>query len=290
MTRFVTRFVSFALVLMLINEAWAGRFWANLERVSEPFMVTPHDMTLTPDGRYLVVADMGQDRILLLDPELLTIAGIIGAKDLSLPHDVIFDKDDRLLVADSGNDRIVIYDLQDTKARMVGTIDGLNGPEGIAAGPQGRLYVSATMEDRVVCIRDGVIEASADSALGMALDRPHDIEVRQDATGLSIIATDPGNHRLVAFDQNLRPKFEISTWDPPFSEPKYISHDQQGRLYVADQYNNVIRIFSTGAAPLGTFGSTHVKLPEGIYVDGDRAWVSDTERGRILLYRLGETP
>jgi len=31
-----------------------------------------------------------------------------------------------------------------------------------------------------------------------------------------------------------------------------------------------------------------VKLPEGILVVKDRAWVSDTERGRVLLYRLGE--
>jgi len=288
----VSRIALFALTILTLatSNAGAGQFWANLERVSEPIMTVPHDLALTPDGRYLVVADMGNDRVLLLDPDQLTIQGIIGEKTLSFPHDVIFDAKGRLLVADSGNDRIVIYELQDTQARIVDIIDGLDGPEGLAVGPQGRLYVAATMEGRVVRMQGGVIDASADSALGMALDRPHDIEIRQDATGLSIIATDPGNHRLVVFDQDLRPKYEISTWDPPFSEPKYISHDEQGRLYVADPFNNVVRVFSPNAEPIGTFAETHVKLPEGVLVVGARAWVSDTERGRVLLYRLGETP
>lgn len=284
------RRILFALTLIMLasSPARADPFWANLERISEPFMTAPHDLTLTPDGRYLVVADMGNDRVLLLDPDQLSIEAIIGEGTLSFPHDVVFDAQGRLLVADSGNDRIVIYELEDTHARIIDIIDGLDSPEGIAVGPQGRLYIAATMEDRVVRIRDGQVEASADSALGMALARPHDIEIRQDATGLSIIATDPGNHRLVVFDQDLRPKFEISTWDPTFSEPKYIAHDERGRLYVADQYNNVIRVFSPTAAPIGRFAETHVKLPEGILVSKDRAWVSDTERGRVLLYRLGE--
>jgi len=288
----VSRLLIIALTILTLasSNAWAGQFWANLERVSEPLMTAPHDLALTPDGRYLVVADMGNDRVLLLDPDQLTIQGIIGEHALSYPHDVIFDAKGRLLVADSGNDRIVVYTLKDTQARIVDIIDGLDGPEGIAIGPQGWLYVAATMEGRVVRLRDGEIEASADSALGMPLDQPHDIEIRQDATGLSIIAADPGNHRLVVFDQDLRPKYEISTWDPPFSEPKYISHDEQGRLYVADSFNNTIRVFSPSAAPIGHFAESHVKLPEGILVVGGRAWVSDTKRGRVLLYRLGETP
>ena len=288
----MSRLLVFALAILTLaaSNARAGQFWANLERVSEPLMTAPHDLALTPDGRHLVVADMGNNRVLLLDPDQLTLQGVIGEHTLSYPHDVIFDAKGRLLVADSGNDRIVVYTLDDTQARLIDIIDGLDGPEGLAVGPQGRLFVAATMEGRVVRLRDGVIEASADSALGMPLDQPHDIEIRQDATGLSIIATDPGNHRLVVFDQDLRPKYEISTWDPPFSEPKYISHDEQGRLYVADPFNNTIRVFSRGAAPIGRFAETHVKLPEGILVVKDRAWVSDTERGRVLLYRIGETP
>ena len=288
----MSRLLVFALAILTLaaSNARAGQFWANLERVSEPLMTAPHDLALTPDGRHLVVADMGNNRVLLLDPDQLTIQGIIGEHTLSYPHDVTFDAKGRLLVADSGNDRIVIYTLEDTQARIVDIIDGLDGPEGLAVGPQGRLFVAATMEGRVVRLRDGVIEASADSALGMPLDQPHDIEIRQDATGLSIIAADPGNHRLVVFDQDLRPKYEISTWDPPFSEPKYISHDEQGRLYVADSFNNNIRVFSPSAEPIGRFAETHVKLPEGILVVEDRAWVSDTKRGRVLLYRLGETP
>jgi len=203
----VSRLLVFFLTIFTLaaSNAGAGQFWVNLELVSEPLMTAPHDLILTPDGRYLVVAAMGNNRVVLLDPDQLTLQGVIGEHILSYPHDVIFDAQGRLLVADSGNDRIVVYTLEDTQARLIDIIDGLDGPEGLAVGPQGRLYVAATMEGRVVRLRDGVIEASTDSALGMPLDRPHDIKILQDATGLSVIATDPGNHRLAVFAHTLRP-------------------------------------------------------------------------------------
>jgi len=264
-------------------------FKVNLERVSEAFMLSPHDMALSPDGALLVIADMGNNRVLLLDPEWLTIQGMVGQNELSLPHDVAFDAQGRLLVADSGNDRIAIYRLDGKEASMIDEWRGFDGPEGLAVAPGGRVYVTATLENQLLCLKDGMIEARTDSALGANLDKPHDVEISPNARGHNVIVTDPGNHRLVVFDKKLTPQYEISTWDPPFSEPKYFTQDDQGRLFIADQFNNAIRVFDKNTAPIATFATQHVKLPEGVLVVGDRIWVSDSEGGRVLLYRLIKT-
>ncbi len=263
-------------------------FKINLLSVSEPFMLSPHDMTLTPDGMYLVITDMGNDRILLLDPLKLTLQAIIGEDELSVPHDVAFDGQGRLLVADSGNDRIVMYRLEGTKAILIDTWDGIDGPEGITSAPDGRVFIAATLEHHILSMKNGKIEKAVGRAWGKDLDRPHDVEIQPTDKGYNVITSDPGNNRLVVFDQDFAPQYEISTWDPPFSEPKYFSRDEEDRLYIADQYNHVVRVFDKDATPLISFADRHVKLPEGVLAKGNRVWVSDSDGGRVLLYELAE--
>jgi len=268
----------------------ADTLHANLLRVSEPFMISPHDMALTPDGTHLVVSDMGQDRVLLLDPDMLTIEGIVGEGILSLPHDVAFDGQGRLLVADSGNDRIAVFKRHGTQTHLIDQWGEFDGPEGLIPAPNGCLYIAETLADRVVCWKNGKIEYSIGTAFGMDLDQPHDVELRHDKDGLNIIATDPGNHRLVVFDAQLNPKFQISAQNPSLSEPKYFSQNRQGQLFVADQFNNAVRVFSREGEPITTFAQQHIKLPEGILVSRNRVWVADGGGGRVFLYQLSKNP
>lgn len=278
----------FALLLLGVAEnspAQAEPIRVRLAAISNVPLALPHDLALTPDGQYLVATDMGHNRVLLLDPSTLALRHVIGEGFMSYPHDVTFDPQGRLLVADSGNNRILVYRLDGTHETLVETWKDLEGPEGIAVTPGGDVFVALVGTNSIVQLKDGKVVASADAALGMALDRPHDIEVIADTYGQSIIVTDPGNHRLVVFDGTLTPLYEISTWNPPFSEPKYISVGTHGEIFVADQYNNAIRVFSASSEQLGQFAHGEVKLPEGVYAKDDRIWVSDTEGGRILLYQ-----
>ena len=290
-------------VVALVGAAWGApakiqaqtpdRFRAELmtvriAAVSSTPMVLPHDVVLTPDGEYLVVADMGQNRVVFLDASTLALRHVIGEGIMSYPHDVTFDPQGHLLVADSGNDRILSYSLVGLKAQLLDVWNGLNGVEGVAVTPDGNVYAALVGDNSVVRLNDGKIVATVSRALGMPLDRPHDVEVKADKDGVTIIVADAGNHRLIAFDAALNPLFEISTWDPPFSEPKYISVDENGVIYVADQYNNRIRTLDASATPLGQFAMKDVKLPEGVFAKEGRIWVSDTEGGRILLYQQGD--
>lgn len=280
-----TIFTVLLLAMTLDPSAKAEPLVVRLAAVSTVPLVLPHDLTLTPDGQYLVATDMGQDRVVLLDPSTLALRHVIGEGFMSYPHDVTFDPQGRLLVADSGNNRILVYRLDGRHETLVETWAGLEGPEGIAVAPSGEVFVALVRNNTIAQLLDGKVVASANAALGMALDRPHDVEVITDAYGQSIIVTDPGNHRLVVFDGTLPPLYEISTWDPPFSEPKYISVGSQGEIFVADQYNNAIRVFSAASEQLGQLAHDEVKMPEGVYASEDRIWVPDTEGGRILLYQ-----
>lgn len=288
----IRTFVSLTAALALAAlapSAWAENVTAKLLAASDAVLALPHDLTLTPDGRNLVVADMGHDRVVLLNPGTLALEGVIGEGVMSFPHDVAFDVHGRLLVADSGNDRILIYTVEGLQARLIEAWDDLRGVEGVAAAPDGSVYAALVEDNAVARLEGGKIVASTTRALGMSLDRPHDVLVMATESGLEVIASDPGNHRLIVFNANLAPMYEISTWDPPFTEPKYISRDEAGRIYVADQYNNRIRVFNAEAQELGGFAQGDVKLPEGVLAQGGKAWVSDTERGRVLLYRLEQS-
>ena len=258
---------------------------------SEVELVLPHDLILTPDGRHLVVADMGQDRIVLLDAETLAFAAAFGAAEgLSFPHDVAFDDQGRLMVADTGNDRIVFYALDGLSARQVDAWTGLDGVEGVLQVPGGSVYAALVVTNQVVRLDgQGRITVRAGSALGMMLDRPHDIALANDRAGTAVIATDPGNHRLIVFDASLKPLYEISTWDPPFTEPKYISTTPDGTVFVADPFLNRVRVLSAASEELGQLAVNAAHLPEGVHIQGARAWISDTERGRVVLYQMGET-
>ncbi len=98
------------LALALVTPAWALKIEFVL--ASEASFNLPHDLALSPDSRYLYVADNGNNQIAVLDPDTLIVIGSIGGSELSAPHDATFDHKGRLLVADSGNDRVVVYEIK----------------------------------------------------------------------------------------------------------------------------------------------------------------------------------
>jgi len=51
----------------------------------------PHDLKLTPDGRYLFVSDVGNDRVAILDPESLVLPAGFGSDDQTGTYALVFD-------------------------------------------------------------------------------------------------------------------------------------------------------------------------------------------------------
>ena len=68
-------------------------FELTFEAHSAQVFARPHDITLSPDQRYLYVADNNNDRIAVLDPQSMALLGSFGDGEVSEPLDVVFQKD-----------------------------------------------------------------------------------------------------------------------------------------------------------------------------------------------------
>ncbi len=136
----------------------------------------PHDITLSPDQRYLYVADNSNDRIAVLDPVSLALVGSFAKGEVSEPHDVVFQADGKLLVADTGNSRIAIYEVSGAKGRFVGEVTGdFTRPEGVAVHPNGRIYVTGASSGNIVALNNGKTVAKVEG-----LSSPHDVAIAAD--------------------------------------------------------------------------------------------------------------
>ncbi|KAI6658089.1 PEP-CTERM domain protein [Oopsacas minuta] len=72
-----------------------------------------------------------------------------------------------------------------------------------------------------------------------------------------------------------------------FKGPRGVAIEpESGHIYVADQYNNRIQIFSQSGDYLNHFGNQHLKEPWGILIHEDNIYVTDIEHHAIFLFKL----
>jgi len=246
----------------------------------------PHDLKLTPDGKHLLVSDVGNNRVAILDPESLELVGEFGSDHQSGTHDVEFDAAGRLYVADTHNNRVTIYELDGLTAKLVGELkDGIRGPEGVLAHPNGRIYVGGAWSGNVVAFEDGKPVAEL-----KGLAAPHDLEVL--ANG-DIWLSDSGNNRMLLLSPELDIKKELKGAPYNFNGVRYMDILADGTLIVGDKDNHQVKIISGDGEILqvigsgkGGKGSGEFRTPEGVEVSGDNVWFSDSGKDRVVRYRL----
>jgi len=247
----------------------------------------PHDLELDPTGRWVFIADVNHHDVKVLDAHTLSLVAVIGDGELNSPHDVHFDVNGHLLVADSGNDRIVIYQLNGTNAKSTGVLaDGLRSPEGVTSDDKGNIYVASTGNHKILNFRDNkLIKSVGDRGEGkLQFIRPHDIERGSD--GLLYVG-DPGNRRIQVLTDSLTYYATIEDRKRPFAEPKYLALDGDW-LFVADQQNNMLRIFDgqrKEKVSIREAGGKDLNYIEGVEARNGKIWISDTYNNRIVLFR-----
>jgi DNA-binding beta-propeller fold protein YncE len=252
----------------------------------------PHDLKLSPDGRHLFVADVGNNRVAILDPETLELRAEFGADHQSGTHDIDFDTQGRAYVADTHNNRVLIYEMDGLQARRIGELgERVRGPEGVLAHPNGRVYVAGAWSGNVVAYQNGRVVAEL-----KGLSSPHDVELADKGGGNGDIwLADAGNNRLLLLSADLEIKRELGGSEYGFNGVRYLDLTEAGSIIAADKNNHVVKFISARgrlAKVLGDGrrgkGPNRFATPEGVELRGSTLWLSDSGNDRVVRYRYQE--
>ncbi len=279
------------LTALVFLTAWSGTAPAaevelSFVSASTAQLSNPHDLKLSPDGRYLFVADVGNDRIAIMDPETLELVAAFGSDHQSGTHDVDFDQRGRAYVADTHNNRVTVYEIDGTSARLVGELgERIRGPEGVLLHPNGRVYVAGAWSGNVVAYQDGKVVAEL-----TGLASPHDLESAGDG---NIWLADAGNSRILLLSPDLEIKAELGRRQYGFDGVRYLDLTDGGIIIAADKNNHSVKFIGANGSLLRVLGDGspgrgpgRFKTPEGVEVRGSELWLSDSGNDRIVKYLL----
>lgn len=256
------------------------------EAASKAPLSNPHDIKLSPDGSRLFVSDVGNNRVVILDPHSLSYIASFGADEQNGTHDVDFDARGRLYVADTHNHRTAIYELRGNDARLVGELsEQIRKPEGVLAHPNGRVYVTGAGSGNIVAYLSGRVVAEQGG-----LSAPHDVEL---APNGDIWVADAGNNRMLLMSPDLKIRRELSGAPYNFSGQRYLDVASNGTLIIADKYTHSVKVITGDGALLATIGDgrggrgpNRFRTPEGVELVGDKLWIADSGNDRIVRYKL----
>ena len=271
---------------LLTLPADAAEYRLDFVAASHASLDNPHDLKLSPDGKHLFVADVGNNRVAILDAEHLSFVAAFGDDHQSGTHDVDFDAQGRAYVADTHNNRVTVYEMDGFKARLVGKLSArIRGPEGVLAHANGRIYVAGAWSGNLVAFENGKIVAEL---TGLSL--PHDVE---NAPGGDIWLAEAGNDRMLLVSPDLVIKKELKGPPYNFDGVRYQDVLADGTLIAADKNNHQVKVIGPDGklvAVLGTGqpgkGKRLFRTPEGIEVRGDTLWISDSGNDRVVKYRI----
>ncbi len=271
-------------LLFISSHVLANDLSVVYQSASSTSLNNPHDLKLSPDGKYLFVSDVGNNRVVLLDPETLSFVGAFGADHQSGTHDVDFDARGQVYVADTHNNRVTIYRMENTKATLTGELKGtIRGPEGVLVHSNGRVYVAGAWSGNVVAYENDRVVGEL-----TGLSFPHDLE---EAANGNIWLSDSGNHRVLLVSPDLKILRELSRKTYDFNGVRYMDLLGDGTLIVADKNNHQIKFIGADGKLLLVLGSGRREkgpdkfaTPEGVEVRGNTVWFSDSGNDRVVKY------
>jgi len=282
----LTRLISTTLLALWATTLFAAEVRLTFVGASTAQLENPHDLKLTPDGRYLFVSDVGNNRVAILDPGSLELLAEFGSDHQSGTHDIDFDHLGRAFVADTHNNRVTIYEIQDTRAKLVGELsERVRGPEGVLVHPNGRVYVAGAWSGNVVAYLDGKVVGELPG-----LSSPHDLELGK---GGDIWLAEAGKSRMLLLTPELEVKAELTRDAYDFNGVRYLDLTADGTIIAADKNNHVVKFIAADGKLLLVLGDGQAgkgagrfRTPEGVEIRGSELWLSDSGNDRVVKYRL----
>ena len=205
----------------------------------------PAGIALTQDGCHIVVADFKNDRLQVLTVEgaFVSAVGSKGFQPLlfDCPYDIAVHHNGKLFVTDGNNHRVQVLnpDLTSYSHRFGGRGDRpgkFNHPRGITIDSDGMVYVADRDNNRVQKFTPkGEVLAVLDSKGegGSRLNTPYGVYV--DSNDI-LYVTERDSNTVCAFSINGQFLGYVGNDDgSSFKEPRFITSDQCGRLYISDE-------------------------------------------------------
>jgi len=280
------RIIFTVLLALWATASFAAEVSLTFVGASKAQLDNPHDLKLTPDGRYLFVSDVGNNRVAILDPESLELVGEFGADHQSGTHDIDFDRLGRAYVADTHNNRVTIYEIEGIRAQLVGELgERVRGPEGVLVHPNGRVYVAGAWSGNVIAYLDGKVVGEL-----TGLSSPHDLELGE---GGDIWLAEAGSSRMLLLSPELDIKTVLARDDYDFNGVRYLDLTANGTIIAADKNNHVVKFIGADGRLLRVLGNGRAgkgvdrfTTPEGVEVRGSELWLSDSGNDRVVKYTL----
>ena len=122
---------------------------AVFEKESTIRLSNPHDLKLSPDGRYLMVSDVGNNRIAILDPDSLLLLGELS-DSVRGPEGVLAHPNGRIYVAGAWSGNIVVFD----QGKKIRELTGLSSPHDLELAANGDLWLADSGNDRILLLSE----------------------------------------------------------------------------------------------------------------------------------------
>ena len=166
-------------------------------------------------------------------------------------------------------------------------------PNAIAVDGNGNVYITDTLEDRILKFsQDGIflIEFGSQGQNPGQFWRPYGIAV--DSSGFVYVA-DTNNHRIQKFTSGgayISSFGVVGSENGNFSYPRGVDVDSNGNIYVADTSNARVQKFNSSFTYLTSWGDTSLAPgyfgeAEGVSLDQNGfIYIADTNNSRIVKY------
>jgi DNA-binding beta-propeller fold protein YncE len=282
----------------------------------------PIGLGLSPDKTFLYVvsyvssSNFSIKRIPVTTPtgDALSVAEKLNLTGHSwyIPSDVAVDST-RLYVSERHGTSLVAFSLSDWARQWwrSGASQNIGGPVGLVLDGSGRLVVADAGSGMDRIARYAAATGAFDSSVGGPsypgdgdFNRPYDVASSPD--GREIYVSDWAYNRIQIFSSSDSSHPFLERWggaggaagtaDGQFNQPRFITADASGRIYVADSYNNRVQVLdgSTGslitkwgesAPSSGTaIRSFYNPWDVSISPDGNVAFVADQGNSRIQKF------
>ena len=177
-------------------------------------------------------------------------------------------------ISDGNNNTLFQYDFSGVE---ISKVEGFDRPMHISNG-NGNIYVPEYGMDQISILKNG---QTSIMELADSLDAPAGVDVAGD----DIAIADFYNHRILLKTGGTWKSIGKKGKGPKdFDYPTDVQfHD--GLLYVADAYNNRVKVLDQSGVVLNSFGQDEeINAAIGIYVSDKQVFVMDQDNDRVLIY------